>query len=227
VKERLRLVDSLRGFALLIMFGYHFAFDLDLFGVVHIAFGDSFWTAYRWVILLLFLGLAGIGIGLAERRAPTARHLARLATGALAISIGTRVLFPDAWVAFGILHFIFAANLLVPPLSRSPEWCAVAASVSFALPVFVRTPVFDAGLLRVLGLGTVSSRAVDFVPLFPWLGVVFLGAALGAGLPREAPWLRGGSPRLAALGRHSLLLYVTHQSVFLPLAWAVAKLVVP
>jgi uncharacterized membrane protein len=59
----------------------------------------------------------------------------------------------------------------------------------------------------------------DHVPLLPWFGVVLVGVALGAALPRARVALdRMGrlSPRwLGWLGRHSLLIYLVHQPVLI------------
>ena len=64
---------------------------------------------------------------------------------------------------------------------------------------------------------------VDYYPLFPWFGVALLGIFAGeslypAGMRRfDLPdWSRVAIVRgLRFLGRHSLLIYVTHQPVLI------------
>jgi uncharacterized membrane protein len=60
----------------------------------------------------------------------------------------------------------------------------------------------------------------DYVPLFPWLGVVLIGIFAGAwvaGRDRTviASLQRFAPAWLAFLGRHSLLVYMVHQPVLL------------
>jgi uncharacterized membrane protein len=70
---------------------------------------------------------------------------------------------------------------------------------------------------------TAKPYTEDYVPLFPWMGVVFLGLALGHLLARRdfaslAPL--AGAPRwFRALGRHTLLIYMVHQPLLLGALW--------
>jgi uncharacterized membrane protein len=225
VKPRFALVDSVRGFALLIMFAFHFCFDLNLYGAAQIDFSAPFWIWYRNLILVLFLGVVGVSISLAGRRWPDPLRVLRLAFCAGAVSLGTRILFPGEWVFFGVLHFVLVASIVVPPLARFPRACLVLG-ILFMVPVpwYLKSPRFDGGVLQLTGLATRLPNTIDFVPLFPWLGVVLSGVFLGSLLPRCAPWLSAENPLLARLGRHSLLFYVTHQGVLLPLAWLVRRI---
>lgn len=224
MRARLPLIDSLRGFALLIMFAYHFAFDLDLFGAARIDFHSLPWVAYRSLILTLFLGLVGVSVALAGRTFPDTLRLLRIAAGAGLISAVTWWMFPDAWVYFGILQFVLVASVAATLLVRWPRICALLGSAMLALPWLYRSPAFDGRIAHLMGLGTQLPRTIDFVPLCPWLGVVLLGVFAGSLLPREPrSWLVSGNPILALMGRHSLLLYLTHQGLLLPVAWLVAR----
>lgn len=71
-------------------------------------------------------------------------------------------------------------------------------------------------------MGWVSQKPVteDYVPLFPWLGVMWWGAATGAWiLQHQAQWLMQPLPKavrtLAWLGRWSLSYYTLHQPVLI------------
>ena len=60
----------------------------------------------------------------------------------------------------------------------------------------------------------------DYVPVFPWIGVMWWGMACGQWLlARRAPWIAGPLPRaaapLAALGRYSLGYYMLHQPIMI------------
>ena len=64
---------------------------------------------------------------------------------------------------------------------------------------------------------------VDFVSPSPWIGVVWLGVALG-----HSPWLRSDplgawkhAARAASPGRHSLIIYLVHQPILFLGFWLI------
>jgi len=81
----------------------------------------------------------------------------------------------------------------------------------------VQLPLFDGAWLNWIGMMTYKPPTEDYVPLFPWLGVVLIGVAIGTALPRIQRSLAAAdrrSPRwLAWLGRHSLIIYLVHQPI--------------
>jgi uncharacterized membrane protein len=222
MRLRYLFLDSLRGFALLLMSVYHFAFDLYLFGFWHIHLHDPFWNVYRYAVLGTFLALMGIGISLSGRDKPDLPRLIRILFGASLISLATWILFRDEWVYFGVLHFILVASLIAPPLARFPRFCALAGVVITILPAILESSGIQSFLL---GVHTERLRTIDFVPLCPWLGIVLIGIFLGSQITQEKkPWLSQGSELLALFGRHSLMFYIIHQVVLLPLAWLVTRI---
>ena len=80
-------------------------------------------------------------------------------------------------------------------------------------------------------LGLVSRKPVteDYVPLAPWLGVMWWGMAAGTwALQARAAWfqtrLNKGLRALALLGRWSLSYYMLHQPVLIGLLMLVGLL---
>ncbi|MGZ3702095.1 MAG: heparan-alpha-glucosaminide N-acetyltransferase, partial [Bdellovibrionota bacterium] len=189
MKRRYPLLDSLRGCALLLMLGYHFSFDLDWAGAAQIDFRQNFWLGYRALILALFLGIAGAGIFLSGKI--HFARLARLAACAGIISLATWRLFPDAWVFFGILHFLVVASLIGPLFAQMPWLCLPLGAAAIALPAVFRSRTFDGGVLIVSGLSPQLPRTVDFVPLLPWFGIVLLGIFAGSQLSRVPASITG------------------------------------
>lgn len=222
MKTRIPLLDSLRGAAVLLMTGYHFCFDLSLFGAATFNFRAPFWLAYRALVVTLFVGIAGIGFSLT--RGWHRARLARLGGCALLVSLGTAFVFPHTWVFFGILHFLFVASLLGPLFARHPRACLPAGVALVLLPYFASVgPSGSPGpLLQLTGFSPVLFPTLDFVPLFPWLGVALLGIFVGSRIQGHS-WGRPGP--LAFLGRHALLYYMIHQAALLPLAWGIARII--
>ena len=78
--------------------------------------------------------------------------------------------------------------------------------------------VFNARPLNWLGLISRKPITEDYVPLIPWLGVMWWGMAAGQGLLRHLPAVMarpipGATRPLAWLGRWSLSWYMLHQPV--------------
>jgi uncharacterized membrane protein len=89
--------------------------------------------------------------------------------------------------------------------------------VIIALGATVQLPLLDQPWLNWIGMMTHKPATEDYVPLFPWLGVVLIGVAVGSLLPRMQRTLAAGdriAPRwLAWVGRHSLVIYLAHQPI--------------
>jgi uncharacterized membrane protein len=74
-----------------------------------------------------------------------------------------------------------------------------------------------------VGFATMKPRTEDYVPLFPWLGVMLVGVALGHAIVRNgaravAPF--GHLPRVVRwLGQHSLAVYMLHQPLLFGATW--------
>jgi len=240
-RRRLPIVDATRAAALAAMATYHTLWDLGHLRLTGENYAGT--PAGRLAAELIagtFLVLVGVGLVLMNGRGirlrPTLLRLGRISAAALAVTIGTWVAFPDAFVFFGVLHCIAVASVLgLPFLFLPAPVTALAAAVVIAAPQFVRAPILDAPALLFLGLGTVTPRTNDYVPLFPWFGLVLSGIVLGRiGLPRLADSRLGAwqpaSPfaRSAVFaGRHSLAIYLIHQPVLLALLTGLVTLTGP
>lgn len=229
---RFAAIDALRGVGLCLMIGYHFTFDLAFFKVVAVDFNhDPFWLAARDLIVTWFLLLVGVSLVLAQRAHPGLRafwrRIALIVFCALLVTAASYVMFPQTFISFGILHCIAVASVLARPLVR---WPRVALALGVAIIVGGATlqfPLFDARWLNWIGMMTHKPPTEDYVPLFPWLGVVLVGVAAGAWIAdRERATLSSlghFAPRwLAWLGRHSLLVYMVHQ----PILFGILRVVV-
>ncbi len=225
---RLPAVDAARGLALLAMIAYHFAFDLRFFGLLRADFeNDPFWLGARAGIVSSFLLLVGVSLVLAERAhvpwPAFARRVAAIAACALAASVASYAIFPATFITFGILHCIAVASLLARPLAARPRLAAALGLAILAAGLAWSHPFFDSRATSWIGFTTHKPATQDYVPLFPWLGVVLLGIALGhalaasafaaiAALGRAPSWLQ-------AMGRHSLAVYMVHQPILMGAIW--------
>lgn len=239
--RRLDALDLARGAALAAMATYHGLWDLGFLQLTpqNLALTPPGRLA-AYLIAGSFLLLVGIGLVLANgggvRWRPFLWRLARIGGAALLITAATRIAFPQSYIFFGILHCIAASSLLGLPFVFLPvPVTALAAAAVLLAPHVVAHPLLDAPELYFLGLGRGLPDTNDWVPLFPWFGLVLVGIAL-ARIARPlvagssiARWrARNGAARGAVFaGRHSLAVYLVHQPVLLALFTGLVALTGP
>lgn len=225
---RVDALDALRGLAIVWMIGFHLAFDLNHFAWIEPRqqfLMDPFWTWQRVCIVSLFMFCAGASQAMARANEVAwprfwRRWLQVVGCAAL-VSLATWFVFPQTWISFGVLHGLALMALLARLTAGwSPAALLGAAVVALLLPQVVAHPVFDNRWLNGVGLVTRKPVTEDYAPLLPWMGMVWLGMAMGPRLLRkltarlnhlmQGPLIR----TLALIGRWPLTLYMVHQPVF-------------
>lgn len=224
-------LDALRAFAIVWMALFHFGFDLAHFKLIDANFRtDPFWTVQRTCIVSLFLFCAGISQAVASVQGQSWprfwRRWAQVAGCAVLVSAGSALMFPKSWISFGVLHGIAVMLVLARCSAGWGRWLWPLGLAAVLLPQFVQHPFFDSRLANWVGLVTRKPYTEDYVPLLPWLGVLWWGLAAGRWIIERRPsWLAGPLPQplgpLAVLGRWSLSFYMLHQPVLIGmlLAW--------
>jgi len=239
-------VDLLRGLAVAMMIAYHFCYDLAYFGLAAWRPADMLsdwrWIAWRNLIVASFLVLVGVSRALNAALKPSAadfwKRWAQIAGGATLVSLASYGFAGERWIYFGILHFVSVALLLcrlVLLRAGSAVWIAVAGGVALLGGLLFSTPALDSPPQNILGFAAHKPPTEDYVPLFPWIGVVLMGLAGGlawksrdfAALPvlsrLRAVLALPVQRALAAMGRWSLSIYLLHQPVLIGLLTLVAR----
>ena len=239
LRARLRSIDALRGLAIAGVVLFHIGWDLDFSGLLpgnlsrHPA-----WLLFGRSLAGTFMVLVGVSLALAHgsriRWRPFFNRLWVIVAAAVAISAATRLVFPEAFIYFGILHAIAAASLIgvfFVPLPALTSFGAGAAMLIF--PSLFSDSLFDARWLAWIGFAETPPISNDYVPIFPWAGLTLMGLGLTkAGIARGYDtWFLKHEPAgptvmaLGWLGRHSLMIYLLHQPILLalilPTAWLV------
>lgn len=233
---RVALVDALRGFAVAQMIVYHFIYDLNHFGFIDVRMLiDQPWIGWRTAIVTQFLLLVGVSLVLRTRHKPAwsdFRHRwLQVAAAAALVSAGSGLVFGPRFIWFGILHFIAVALILVRLLIPLGAWNLALGTVALAAGLLFAADAFNAAPLNALGFVTQKPSSEDYVPLFPWIGVVLLGAGAGALWARRGfvlvpslTALNESPPRLLVLlGTWALTVYLLHQPVLMGLLWLVRR----
>jgi uncharacterized membrane protein len=226
-------IDALRGVAIVWMTIFHFSFDLNHFGWIRQDFyADPLWTGQRTAIVSLFLFCAGLGQAVAfEQGQGWARFWKRwvqVAGCAVLVTIGSYFMFPRSFIYFGVLHGIALMLVIVRATAPWGRWLWLAGALAIAAKwiaawAIVQSPGLD--FLNDRGwnwLGLISRKPIteDYVPLIPWLGVMWWGMAAGQWLLARRGELVGmrlpkATTPLAWMGRWSLTWYMVHQPVMI------------
>jgi uncharacterized membrane protein len=126
INNRLLWVDALRGFAIVLMIVFHFCYDLRYFGWVdwNIPNGSN-WLPFRYFIIFLFTFTVGLSLSLAHqkqfKRIFFINRLIKLLLGAACVTAMSLILFPNAWIYFGILHFIAVGSVISVVFVKVPK----------------------------------------------------------------------------------------------------------
>ncbi len=214
-------LDLMRGVAIIMMVAFHFIYDLNSFGFTQISL-FTHWSGIAWRCLIVFLFLSAVGISLVFAHSKGIqykkflRRLLYLGIAALLVSIGTYIMFPDGWVYFGILHLIWASTLIALAFINHPK-----TSLLIALLILIGF-IFDQpnlGFLSNIFESYLPIGSVDYYPLFPWMSFIFIGIFLGHN-PYYQKVFTFRSSWIEMMGRHALIIYLTHQIVLFGLVAA-------
>ncbi|MFA5214238.1 MAG: heparan-alpha-glucosaminide N-acetyltransferase, partial [Methanoregula sp.] len=180
------------------------------------------------------------GISLTVSRARAERYLdarslaikfvlrgAKIICLGLLVTLVTWVYLREGFVVFGILSIIGVSVLCSPLFFRFGKKNAIVGLACIAIGWYFATITGPVWLVP-FGIHPDTFWSVDYTPIFPWLGVVLIGIALGdilypggrrsfslPTLPTTAI-----SP-FTFLGRHSLVIYLVHQPVILAVLFLV------
>jgi uncharacterized membrane protein len=239
-------LDALRGVAIVWMTVYHFCFDLNYFGWIRQDFyHDPVWTWQRSAIVSLFLLCAGAGQAVALYQGQTWARFwwrwAQVALCALLVSVVSYGTNPKTFIYFGVLHGIAAMLIIVRLTAHWGIWLWPLGALAIASKFIAFHAVSAASGLQFLNergfniLGWISKLPIteDYVPIFPWLGVMWWGVTAAQWLlTNRRDVMMGNTPPIAYplrwliwLGTWSLTWYMLHQPVMIG-AMSVLKLLV-
>lgn len=227
MKQRIWELDAFRGLCILGMVAVHFVYDLvDLYGIIHWDYPESFLFIKQWGGVLFFL-LSGICATLGRRS--FRRGLIVFACG-LVVSVATAGMYLLGFagtgmiIYFGVLHCLGVCMMLWGLLKKAPVWLLLVISgVTIPLGLWLMGfPGIDSYLLMPLGLYWEGFLSSDYFPLLPFVGFFLLGCLLGRLLYKNSttllPKVNPRNPILRFLqftGRQSLWVYLIHQPVLM------------
>jgi len=232
LKQRFWEIDFLRGLAIIMMIIFHFFYDLNYFGVQGINFGSGFWWVFARVIVTIFVLLVGISLTISHSRAKKRKtgwklfkkYLLRglkIFGWGLIITLITWLFLKRGFIIFGILHFIGVSIILAYPFLKLKFWNVLLGIIFILIGIYMENLTFNSYWLVWAGLKPYYLYTVDYVPIFPWFGVILFGLFLGTLLyPNGKRRLKISNLSnfsfirlFCFLGRNSLLIYLIHQPI--------------
>ncbi len=235
-------IDAVRGIAVVLMVLFHLMWDLFYFGIYTTNMLGGPWQVFARSIGATFLLLLGLSATLVDARLeqratrPGGRAGSRfswyLVRGGKIVGLGllitlvTAVVLPSGVIIFGMLHLLGVSLVLLYPFLRARRWLIVVLALAMiGTGFFLNAQLVGYPWLLWLGLPPRGRFMVDYYPVLPWFGVALLGVVAGrtfypAGIRRYAVpevsgnWIVRG---LSLLGRHSLVIYLTHQPILIGL----------
>lgn len=233
-RQRIRLLDTIRGVMVIYMVYYHTLFDLGfMFGQDWARDQFNAQPFSQMIIGCTFVCIAGLTIRFSRN---PALHGARLLIIASVVSLVTAFFFYGSGIYFGVLHLLAVCMMVYAVIGRYMEKLHWLPGALISLVLFVCTYWVSRGFFGIKGLFeipvpgelTAESRlyafgfvdgffsTADFYPLLPWLFLFLCGAFLGRLLERDdlPQWLyRDFCAPLTFIGKNSLAIYVVHQPV--------------
>ncbi len=216
--KRIWEIDFFRAVAIILMVIFHTAYDLYFFTPVNIDITSGMWYWTGKTSALLFIFISGISSGFS--RNSVKRGLRVLGAGML-VTAATWIFFRESYVRFGILHFLGVCMILFPVMKKANNILLLAVSVITALAAIpLRRISAGSALLLPFGVRYEGFSSLDYYPLCPYMAVFILGVIAYKLYYYKRKSLFGFSYEnrvILFLSRHSLLIYLLHQPVILPI----------
>lgn len=242
-RDRVVLLDKLRGLCLILMIFYHAAYDVVfIFDVNFPIFFSPLFNALQLFIACGFILLSGIS----SRYSHSNLKRGVIVLGiAAAMTLITFFTIPSQIVVFGVLHMLGICMILHGLIFRSefvtypPFPGFIACLALFALTwgisdgyigvfsfklINLPSALYGYYLLSPIGLLSANFYSSDYFPMLPWMFLFFSGSFLGIAFrQRLMPdfFYRGRSGFLGKLGKRSLIIYILHQ----PLLYGILTLI--
>lgn len=222
--NRIHTIDALRGLAILGMIFYHFLFDLNWLNIASVDLSKLGWVVFARIVQFLFLVLVGISTYLIFEKYDSENFIKKqfdrvfkVGLSALTITFVTKIIFPDQYIGFGILHLITVSIVVLTFLARLKRGTHLALAILIIAVFLFTDQLVDFSGYSWLGYYDSSFNSLDYFPIVPWLSVPLIGFYIGPrifGIKRyDDIWPKW----ILFLGKKSLIVYLVHQPILIGL----------
>ena len=222
--ERIRILDAMRGLAVILMTAYHLIYDLVCFAGFPISLLYNPATELLHVSAYIFIFLAGVCCNFSHgnlRRGFITLFFA------LIITLVTYII--DMPIRFGILHLLGVCMVLYGLFPKFFASLTVLPTTVFCTALFIITDricdsmIVNSRCLWMFGFKYSGFFSEDYYPLLPWIFLFIAGTVIGkliSGHKFPPKFYELSFPPLEAVGRHAMLIYLLNQPVLYSLVIA-------
>lgn len=228
--RRIIMLDSLRGFLLLLVIAFHLLYDLHfIFGVNTVVMKWDAIYIFRDCFVAVLIFISGICCNLSHNN--ILRGIKTLGCG-LSITLVTFLFIPEERILFGILHFFGVAMIfygVTAPLFQkiNPYPGAIVCFLLFIATFSVNHLTileipFQGNVKEILrylyfivGFRTGLSSS-DYYPMIPWLFIFLSGTFAGRNIKTKKlgdVFYKDCCKPLTWIGQHTLIIYLLHQPI--------------
>ena len=225
-------IDVFRGIGIFLVVVYHIFYDLNFFSILKFSMNDGALMVVGRTSAILLIFTVGISLNLSWIKAVREkknlikkyfiRALMLFGVGIL-ISAATFVYPGKGWIFFGIIQFIsfaiFAAHFFLKYFKLN----LILGILSIALGFYIRNFSVENIFLFILGFSS-NIYTLDYFPIFPWIGVVFLGMFFSKAVYEKKMFefkiaKNDFYEKFAVMGKNSLMIYLLHQPVLIAIVF--------
>lgn len=249
-KNRIHLLDEIRGLAVLCMVFYHaFYITGASFGISGATKLFDFFLPVQPIFAGIFIFISGISCTLSKSNLKRGLILLGIALGMTFVTafVMPKIGFVECEIYFGILHFLSVSILIYSLISKKLSKVSVFAGIvvcavlyaftskigegvlsygnlfTFALP----EKLYETNYLMPLGIYNSDFFSADYFPIFPDIFIFMAGVFAGKHfLSKGYPdWsFENKIPFLAFLGRNALIIYIAHMPVIFGVVYCFEKI---
>lgn len=246
-KNRIHLLDEIRGLAVFCMVFYHAFYILgSTFGISGAAELFNFFLPVQPIFAGIFIFICGISCTLSKSNLKRGIILLGIALGMTFITafIMPKIGFVECEIYFGILHFLSVSILIYSLFSKKIGKISVPAGILVCAILYAFTSGIDSGRLAygelvsfvipeklyetnwLVPLGFYNSEffSADYFPLLPDIFIFFSGAFAGKYFISKgySEWCyENKMPFFSFLGRNALVIYIVHMPVIYGIAYGI------
>lgn len=248
MKNRIIILDELRGIAILMMIAYHTLYSMEfLFGYSNIQLlQNPFLKGFQISIGVLFITISGISSYLSDHNFTNGIKVGLVA---IAITIATTFVIYSERILFGVLHFL-ATMMIFSGFYKQfkPKWkikvkfytyfviaCTLLFIACYNIPkgyigflnyrLLLPKNLYKNFFTSILGFPSSNFFSADYYPIIPWVFLFVLGFCLGPILKRNLNFqnskIIGKYSFLTVLGKRSLIIYLVHQPIIIALLFVI------
>lgn len=217
-KQRIEIIDALRGLAVILMVLHHFLYDLvEFLGAPDWLFTNAVFDILHYIFAGVFISLCGVASNFSRS------NLKRgVITFFYAMAITLVTLIIDKPILFGVLHLLAVCMIFYGvthklweriPKVIMPVFCIIGTAISAYCVNNIST---DSHYLWIFGWTYKGFVSYDYFPLFPWIFIFLLGTWIGHYIKenRFPKWFYSVKiPVFPEIGKYSLWIYIVHQPV--------------